>query len=343
MKFLFLLFLGFTLFSCGKKETAAPLKQTVSASELQVSPTGVALLQKLFNIYSPEGKLTLPQIKNIGHKLSPLLSPYLEQLALSAESSEKKYTAEEFFQYLGESNRTLLWATTYDLGTSEGWKKFIAVEFEDGDQGLQEEYLRLMKKVLEGAQTREKKEEYLKLALKIGVGFNVMEALEVSRGSVLDTLMRSTLYLHSKKDAPSLNENTERLLKILLVTQYAQLDSGAKPLEMDRTTAWCFSGMTKFLSANYPDLAVTKLARLYLDNTQLSFEKAKKNPEAAHRLVHPKAFEALGKPEAEELSVWRAYDAYELVKGICKEKKIALDLNSWNKLDYTSPNFCKEL
>ncbi len=350
MKYLFLTLLIFA--SCGKKTPAPAIKQDVSKSEIKVSPLGVQATQKVFDLYSPDGKLTLPQIKNIGKRISPKLAAYLERLNLE-ETPGKKYTAADFFSFLGESNRTLYWALTYDLQTEAGWRKVLTTEFFEADPGLIEETLKRMKEVLAKIQTPGGQEKFLALALTIGGAFNILEAFTPSKGSVVSSLMKQTQFAYSTViPAAEGSEESERLMKLLLVTQYALIDQDDKVLEIDfdRMARWNLDGVSKVMTTMYPNLKFPILEKIYNDNILAARSKARTATEEAHMYLHEKAWTALGRASDSDLN-WSAFESYELVSSVCKDLSLRMTHQDWIKyfddklatLDYTDPEFCKTL
>ncbi len=350
MKFFILSLL--ILVSCGKKTPAPTIKQDVSQSEIKVSPLGVQATQKFFDLYSPDGKLTLQQIKNIGKKISLKLSDYMENLNLE-ETPGKKYTAADFFSFLGESNRTLSWALTYDLQTEAGWRKVLTTEFFEADPGLIEETLRRMRQVLEKNQTPGSQEKFLALALTIGSAFNVFEAFTPSKGSVVSSLMRQTQFAYSTSvPAAEGSEESERLMKLLLVIQYALIDQDKKVLEInfDRMARWNLDGVNRLMKNMYPDLKFPILEKIYNDNVLAARLKARTATAEAHRYLHEKAWTALGSTSDSSLN-WSAYESYELVSTVCKDLSLRMTGQKWIKyfdeklasLDYTGAELCKSI
>ncbi len=351
MKFILLSLL--ILVSCGKKTPAPALKRETETSQLRVSPSGVSSVQKLFDIYSPSGKLSFQEIKNISSRISPRLLTYIEGLDLTIEAG-KKYNAAEFFSLLGESNRTLLWALVYDLQTEAGWKKVLSEEFAWSDEGLNTETLKLLVRVLDILKKPEDQEKFLALALKIGGAFNVMDSFEPSPGSVIDAVIKHTIYAHTKETLPELTQETLRLVKFNFVVQYALMEldpSEAKVPATDRFARWSLDGMGEVILVNYPALKASLLEALYQENVTLARKKAESDPENAHKIFHPEAYTILGKGSKPEASDWSAYDAYALVKSTCKKNNLAMGFDDWIKFFdekvagqvYTNPAFCESI
>lgn len=353
MKYLFLsvLILGS---ACGRKEPAPPLKQSQQRSELRVSPAGVSGIQKLFNVYSATGKLSLQEIKNIAHRISPKLAAYIDGLDLQIDPA-KKYNAAEFFTLLGESNRTLLWALAYDLQTEAGWKKVLSEEFAWSDEGLSDETLRRLNDVLAVIKTPEGQEKFLSLALKIGGAFNVMENFEPSPGSVIDAVTKHTIYAYTKEPLPELTPETLRLVKFNFVIQYALADLNPLPEDatpLDRFAQWSVDGMGTVILTNYPALKQELLLALYKSNVKIARKKAESDAENAHKVLHADAYATLGKAtETTGPESWSAYDAFALVKATCKKNVLPGKFEDWVKYfdekvaghSYTDPAFCETI
>jgi hypothetical protein len=326
--------------------------QDVSRSEIKVSPLGVQATQKVFDLYSTDGKLTLSQIKNIGKRISPIISDYLEKLKIE-ETPGKRYSAVDFFSFLGESNRTLYWSLTYDLQTEAGWRKVLTTEFYEADPGLIEETLRRMRQVLELIQAPGGQDKFLALALTIGGAFNVIEAFTPTLGSVAASLMKQTQFAFSTSiPASEGSEESERLMKLLLVTQYALIDQQDKVLviDFDRIARWNLDGVKKIMSNLYPGIKFPIIEKIYHDNVLAARSKAQSSTEEAHKYIHKKAWTALGKFSDSDLN-WSAYESYEFVSSVCKDLTPRITVQEWIKyfdeklaaLDYTDAEFCNSL
>ncbi|MES2525781.1 MAG: hypothetical protein V4598_01790 [Bdellovibrionota bacterium] len=351
MKFLLLSLL--VLGSCGKKTPAPPLKQESQQSQLRVSPSGISSIQKLFDVYSPTGKLSLQEIKNVATKISPKLFTYIEGLDLQIEPG-KKYNASEFFSLLGESNRTLLWALAYDLQTEAGWRRVLNEEFAWSDEGLNDQTLKELRLVLDVSKGPQGQEKFLTLALKIGSAFNVMDSLEPSPGSVIDTVTKHTIYAYSKEALPELTQETIRLVKLNFVIQYALADLNGDSEtvdEGDKYARWSLEGMGSVVLANYPALKPALLETLYKRNVTIARLRAASDPENAHKIFHPDAWKILGSASKSDPFNWSAYDAFTLVKSTCKKNNLVMKFDEWTKFfdekvaghSYTDPAFCESI
>lgn len=339
MKVFFLALILIT--SCGQKKPAPPLKRPQETSQLQMSPRGVSQVQELFNVYSPAGKLSIEEIKNITHKISPKFAAHLKNLNLSPEPG-KKMSASEFFLLLGESNRTLLWAVTFDLQSKAGWSKLLKSEFPWSDPGLLAETQALVSRLLSTP-------DYLSHALKIGGVYNFLDATEPTTGSVLDAITKRMIAAHSTEAKPELTPETLRLVKFTFVLKYVLKEIEKKsPLTstLDSYADWSLRCIEDLMEKNYPGLKKETLAQLMQEGQVSVTSKKNAKPEDLHATLHPEAFQVLGPSEE-----WSAYDIYQLVKSTCKKAELPTTLAEWQRffetqlvrLDYTDPSFCEDL
>lgn len=353
-----LLIILILLVACGEKETAPPLKANERQEQLEVSPKGIIQIQKLFNLYSSSGKLSLLEIQNIAQKISPQLSSYLERINLQMPK-KKKLNATEFFKLLSESNKAIYWALNYNLQTQEGWNKVLKEEFSWSDEGLLEETRALMAKLLKKQKSPLGQEIFIEKTLKIGGAFNFLDAIELAPGTILDAITKRIIFNSSKEDLPELTYETLRLAKLTFLLRYTLLDSkleSLKNLPKDRFANWSLNSIEGLLIKNYPGLTKDRLTLLLHETNIEILNKEKKSKkdnytENVHKTLHPKAYSKLGTSPSIEIQTLSAYDLYLVIQSNCKQNKLPTNLDKWIdtfdsiivNLNYTEPGFCEEI
>lgn len=274
------LILGISLLSigCGRKEPAAPLRfsgSAATAESFSLSPSGVASTQKIFNLYSKDGKLSSVEITNLGQKISPQLANYLKT-SDSVLPADARYSAQDLFSLLGESNRVIALATKYDLTRCSGWESAFRQEFPESSEGVRAEVTKFICAHLVGGTKDKEAVQRLKNLMKIGLAFNLVESVRLAKGSLGLNLVRHIWlsYARGNEDL-DMSDDSLALIKMLLVVQYV-LDGSA-----DSTKAKTFAQKSRpssefmdkvledfgaAIKGLYPKIDTGILSHLYREN-----------------------------------------------------------------------------
>jgi hypothetical protein len=374
-RFSILLLVAFVCLSCGKKKETPVyrVKSSDFLSGLTLSPDGIKEVQKVFNIFSPNGKLNLNQIKNVA-RTSPELYEFLSQIQLEF-LPDTTYSADDFFALLGESNRILKWARTFDLHSLKGWQTALQSDFPEANPKILEQNLKLIKDAVLPTLNEAQRKRFLGLALSVGATFNTVEAFQLPEGSQGLHFLTLSYLANNDASAEALNENTISLLKLQTLLQYALLnDTGASEARVlqvsdehmqrfntrDSVSLWFLQNLKETFSAFYPDVKFNLIDELYWVNktkSTLRFETGT-TWGSEHRFAHPISYDFmevdLVRVDATtDLGQWAALDMYEMSLGTCPDFRPKAKLSEWmkyfqNKITDSSfkmngPDYCTQL
>lgn len=270
------LFFGAALLSsaCGRKEPAAPLKLTESATATEsfaLSPSGITNTQKIFNLYSKDGKLSSQEMTNLGQKISPQLANYLKT-SEGVFQAGSRYSAQELFTLLGESNRVIALATKYDLTKCSNWETALKQEFPESNESLRSEVTKLICAHLVGGAKGKEASQRLKNLMKIGLAFNLVESVRLAKGSLGLNLVRHIWLSYSGSDEElEMSSDGLGLIKLLLVIQYVLNESNPVIQKAQASSDFMNKVLDDFSAAIkglYPKLDTEILIRLYRDNLE---------------------------------------------------------------------------
>jgi hypothetical protein len=361
--------------SCGKKKETPvyKVKSQDFLSGLTLSPEGIKEVQKVFNIFSPNGKLNLTQIKNVA-RTSPELYEFLQQIQLEF-LPDTTYSADDFFALLGESNRILKWARTFDLHTITGWQAALLSDFPEANPKLLEQNLKLIKEAVLPTLSEEQRKKFLGMALSVGATFNTVEAFQLPEGSQGLHFLTLSYLANNNAANESLNDNTVSLLKLQTLLQYALLnDSGASETRVlqvsdehmqrfntkDPVSLWFLQNLKETFSAYYPDVKFNLIDELYWVNKTKSTLRFSTGTTwgTEHRFAHAISYDymeidLIRADTSSDLTQWAALDMYELSLGMCPDFRPRAKLSEWMKyfqnkitdptFKLNGPDYCSQL